>query len=106
MNLAELFRQANEMQARAKEMQARLAAIEVEGVSGAGLARVKLNGKSELIEIAIDPSLLKPDDRITVQDLVVAAHADARVKLERQVADVMKSFAGALGLPPGLGLPG
>ena len=105
MNLAELFRQANEMQARAKEMQAKLAQIEVEGVSGAGLVRVTLNGKSELVRIAIDPSLMKAEDRVTVEDLVVAAHADARTKLERSVADAMKSFAGALGLPPGLGLP-
>ena len=105
MNLAELFRQANEMQARAKEMQAKLAQIEVEGVSGAGLVRVTLNGKSELVRIAIDPSLMKAEDRVTVEDLVVAAHADARTKLERSVAEAMKSFAGALGLPPGLGLP-
>ena len=105
MNLAELFRQANEMQARAKEMQAKLAQIEVEGVSGAGLVRVTLNGKSELVRITIDPSLMKAEDRVTVEDLVVAAHADARTKLERSVADAMKSFAGALGLPPGLGLP-
>ena len=105
MNLAELFRQANEMQARAKEMQAKLAQIEVEGVSGAGLVRVTLNGKSELVRITIDPSLMKAEDRVTVEDLVVAAHADARTKLERSVAEAMKSFAGALGLPPGLGLP-
>ena len=106
MNLAELLRQANEMQARAKEMQTRLAAIEVDGVSGAGLVRVRLNGKSELISVEIDPSLLRPDDRITIKDLLVAAHADARAKLEGQIAEVMKSLAGALGLPPGLGLPG
>ena len=105
MNLAELFRQANEMQARAKEMQAKLAQIEVEGVSGAGLVRVTLNGKSELVRIGIDPSLMKAEDRVTVEDLVVAAHADARTKLERSVAEAMKSFAGALGLPPGFGLP-
>ena len=98
MNLAELFRQANEMQAK-------LAQIEVEGVSGAGLVRVTLNGKSELVRITIDPSLMKAEDRVTVEDLVVAAHADARTKLERSVAEAMKSFAGALGLPPGLGLP-
>ena len=86
-------------------MQAKLAQIEVEGVSGAGLVRVTLNGKSELVRIGIDPSLMKAEDRVTVEDLVVAAHADARTKLERSVADAMKSFAGALGLPPGLGLP-
>ncbi len=103
MNLAELFRQANEMQAKAKEMQARLATVEVEGVSGGGLVRVTLNGKSELTRVAIDPSLLKPEDRVALEDLLVAAHADARTKLERSVAEVMKSFAGSLGLPPGLG---
>ena len=105
MNLMELFKQAGQMQAKAKEMQAQLAAIEVEGVSGAGLVRITLNGKAELKKVAIDASLLKPEDRVTVEDLVVAAHADAKTKLERNVADAMQKFSSALGLPPGFGFP-
>jgi DNA-binding YbaB/EbfC family protein len=104
MNLGELFKQAKDVQARAEAMQAQLAAIEIEGISGAEMVRVVLNGKGELKRVAIDPSLLRPEDAHVVQDLIVAAHADAKVKLERRVADEMKKLAGSLGLPPGLGL--
>ncbi len=106
MSLTDIFKQAREMQARAQEVQAQLAAIEVEGVSGAGLVRVTLNGKSDLRRIAIDPTLLKPEEGVTVQDLIVAAHADAKSKLERRIADEMQRLAASLGLSPGLGLGG
>ena len=106
MSLGDLFRQARDFQEKTQQLQAQLAAIEVDGASGGGLVRVTLNGKGELRRIEIDPSLLKPDERETVQDLVVAAHGDAKTRLERRVADEMQKLAGTLGLPPGLGLPG
>lgn len=104
MNLGDLFKQAKEVQAKTEELQARLAAIEMEGISGGGLVRLTLNGKSELKRVAIDPSLLRPEDAMVVQDLIIAAHADARTKLERQVAEEMQKLAGSFGLPPGLGM--
>ncbi len=104
MNLSDMFKQAKEMQAKAQEMQAQLSAIEIEGVSGAGLVRVTLNGKSEMKRVSVDPSLLRPEDRVTVEDLILAAHNDAKAKLERRISEEMQRFAGALGLPPGLGL--
>ena len=105
MNLGDLFKQARDLQAKTQELQNALAAIEVDGVSGAGLVRVTMNGKGELRRLLLDPSLLKPDERQTVEDLVVAAHSDAKAKLERRVADEMRKLAGSLGLPPGIGFP-
>jgi DNA-binding YbaB/EbfC family protein len=102
MNLADLFRQAKDVQAKAQAMQAELGAIEVEGQSGAGLVRLTLNGKSELKHLSVDPSLLKPEDRQVVEDLILAAHADAKAKLEGRVAEEMQKLARDMGLPPGL----
>jgi len=105
MNLADLFKQAKDVQAKAQAMQDQLAAIEVEGTSGAGLVSVTLSGKSELRKLSIDASLLKPDSVQVVEDLVVAAHADAKAKLERRAAEEMGKLARDMGLPPGM-LPG
>src|SRR5215469_10974427 len=104
MNLGDLFKQAKEIQAKTQALQEQIAAIEVDGVSGAGLVRVVLNGKGELKRVALDASLVKPEEITTIEDLVVAAHADAKAKLERRVAEEMQKIAGSLGLPPGLGL--
>lgn len=106
MELSDLFKQAKAMQEKAAEMQAQLASIEVEGTSGGGLVRVTLSGKNELKRVAIDPSLLKPEEREIVEDLLVAAHADARMKVEQKMAEQMQKLAGGLGLPPGFSFPG
>jgi nucleoid-associated protein EbfC len=106
MNLGEIFKQARDFQAKTEELQSALAAIEVDGISGGGLVRVTLNGKGELKRLVLDPEILKPEERETVQDLMIAAHADAKSKLERRVAEEMQKLARTLGLPPGLGLPG
>jgi hypothetical protein len=106
MNLGEIFKQARDFQAKTEDLQAALTAIEVDGISGGGLARVTLNGKGELKRLLLDPEILKPEERQTVQDLLIAAHADAKSKLERRVAEEMQKLARTLGLPPGLGLPG
>jgi DNA-binding YbaB/EbfC family protein len=99
-----LMRQMQEMQRRADELQKGLAAMEVEGVSGGGLVRATVNGLGELKKLSIDPSILKPDERGIVEDLVVAACADGKVKLEARrlqdsdfVQDLLKSFS--TGLP-------
>src|SRR5579872_3002260 len=105
MNLGDLFKQAKEIQAKSEALQAEIASIEVEGISGAGLVRVTLSGKGDLKRIAIDASLAKPEEKTTIEDLVIAAHADAKAKLERRVGEEMKKLAGSLGLPPGLGFP-
>lgn len=106
MELSDLFKQAKAMQEKAAEMQAQLAEIEVEGTAGGGMVRVTMSGKSELKRVKIDPSLMKPEEAEIVEDLIVAASADAKAKAERKMAEEMQKLAGGLGLPPGMGIPG
>lgn len=103
MNLADLFKQAKEMQSKAAEMQKAVEQIEVDGESGAGLVKLTLSGKSELKRLQVDPSLLKPEEKSILEDLVCAAHADAKAKLERRLADEMQKMSREMGLPAGLG---
>lgn len=104
-NLGALMKQAQEMQAKMAEMQERLATIEVDGSAGAGMVRVTLDGKGGLTKVELDPSLMNPPEREMIEDLVVAAHADAKAKLEARVAEEMAAVTGGLQLPPGLKLP-
>lgn len=104
-NLTEIMKKAEEMQKRLAERQAELERTEIEGQSGGGLVRVTLTGKGALRRVYVDPSLLSPSEKEMVEDLIVAAHADARARLERQMADEMGNMAQSLGLPPGMKLP-
>jgi DNA-binding YbaB/EbfC family protein len=104
-NIGDIMKQAQLFQAKMQEVQDRLDAAEIEGASGGGLVRVTLNGKGALRRVSIDPSLFKPDEASIVEDLIVAAHADAKGKLERYVQDEMGKVTGGLQLPPGLKLP-
>jgi DNA-binding YbaB/EbfC family protein len=103
MDMDEILRRAREAQAKALEMQRAMAAIEIEGSAGGGLLRVTMTGKNELKRVSIDPSLLKESEREILEDLLVAAHADAKTKLEARLAEEMAKMAGSLGLPPGFG---
>lgn len=103
-NFSSMMKQAQELQARMAEMQVRLEQLEVEGTAGAGLVTLTLNGKGTMTGLRIDDSLVKPDEREILEDLIVAAHADAKAKLERTVQDKMKELTGDLPLPPGLKL--
>jgi DNA-binding YbaB/EbfC family protein len=100
-----LMKQAAQMQAKMQEMQAELDRIEVEGTAGGGMVTVTLSAKGELKGTKIDDSLLKPGEKEILEDLLVAAHADARRKAETVMQDKMKELSGGLGLPPGLKLP-
>lgn len=104
-NLAGLMKQAQQMQSKMEEMQARLQTIEVEGVAGAGLVAVTLNGKGELRRVKIDPKLADPADVEMLEDLLVAAHRDAKGKLEVMTQAEMQKVTGGLQLPPGMKLP-
>jgi DNA-binding YbaB/EbfC family protein len=85
-------------------MQAELEQLEVEGAAGGGVVTVKLSGKGDLRGARIDDSLLKPDQKEILEDLIVAAHADARRKLETTLQEKMQAITGGLPLPPGLKL--
>ena len=104
-NLAGLMKQAGQMQQKMEEMQARLAAAEIRGESGAGLVSVVINGKGEMKSIHIDPKLADPNEMEMLQDLIVAAAADARRKMETTAAEEMQKITGGLNLPPGMKLP-
>lgn len=104
-NLGQLMKQAQEMQARMSEMQSRLEGIEITGGAGGGMVSATLTGKGELARVKIDPSLLDPKDVEILEDLIVAAHNDAKAKLETQLAEEMGKVTGGMQLPPGLKLP-
>ena len=104
-NLAGLMKQASQMQSKMAEMQAKLEALEIEGTSGAGMVTLTLSGKGALKRVAIDPKLMDASEAEMLQDLLVAAHADAKRKLEAQTAEEMEQVTGGLQLPGGLKLP-
>jgi DNA-binding YbaB/EbfC family protein len=99
-----LMKQAAELKSKMEAMQAELDRVEVEGTAGGGLVSMKLSGKGEVKAAHIDETLLKPDQREIIEDLIVAAHADARRKLEAVLQDKMQALTGGLPLPPGLKL--
>ncbi|MGA7371881.1 MAG: YbaB/EbfC family nucleoid-associated protein [Methyloceanibacter sp.] len=103
-NFANMMKQAQELQGRMAEMQAEMEQTRIEGQSGGGLVVVTLNGKGDLSGVKIDPSLAKPEELEILEDLIVAAHTDAKSKVERLMQEKMQSLTGGLPLPPGLKL--
>jgi nucleoid-associated protein EbfC len=99
-----LMKQATELKSKMEAMQAELDRVEVEGTAGGGLITLKISGKGDLRGVHVDDSLLKPDQKEILEDLIVAAHADARRKLETMLAEKMQTMTGGLPLPPGLKL--
>jgi DNA-binding YbaB/EbfC family protein len=104
-NLAGLMKQAQQMQAKMEEVQAKLEAMELPGEAGAGMVRVTMNGKGELKRIKIDPKLADPAETEMLEDLIVAAHRDAKSKIEGAASAEMQNITGGLPLPPGMKLP-
>ena len=99
-----LMKQATELKSKMEAMQAELDRIEVEGTAGGGMVTVTMTAQGEVKSVNLDPSLMKPDEKEIIEDLIVAAHADARRKAEALLQEKMKSVAGGLPLPPGLKL--
>jgi len=104
-DLSQIMRQAQAMQAKINEAQKKLEAMEVEGSAGGGMVRMRISGKSALLGITIDPSLMVADEREILEDLIKAAHDDARRKLEDAQNDEMKGLSGGLGILPGFKMP-
>ena len=103
-NFASMMKQAQELQGRIAEMQAEMERARIEGQSGGGLVVLTMNGKGDLAVVKIDPSLLKPEEAEILEDLIVAAHSDAKAKVERMLQEKMQSLTGGLPLPPGMKL--
>lgn len=104
-DLAQIMQQAQAMQAKMAEVQQKIEATEADGVAGAGLVRVKLRGKGEMVSVTIDRSLMGDEPEI-IEDLIKAAHSDARRRLDQAMEEAMKSAtAGFGGLLPGFKLP-
>ena len=103
-NFAEMMKQAQALQGRMAEMQAEMERTMIEGRSGGGMVTVTLNGKGDMTGVKIDKSLFKTEEAEILEDLIVAAHNDAKAKVEEAMKEKMKSLTGGLPLPPGLKL--
>ena len=103
-DLMGMMQKVKELQEKMQTLQAELETLEVVGTSGGGLVTVTLSAKGTMKKLVIDPSLMKPGEKEIVEDLVLAAHADARVKAERLVEEKAKALTGGLPLPPGMKL--
>lgn len=99
-----LMKQAQEMQQKMADVQTELDTIEVEGAAGGGMVGVTMTAKGALKSVRIDPSLMVPDEREIVEDLIVAACADARIRSERVMQERMAEITKGLPLPPGMKL--
>ena len=103
-DLMGIMKQAQAMQQKMQDVQAELDTIEVEGSAGGGMVKIMMTAKGQLKSVAIDPSLLNPDEKEIVEDLIVAAANDARVKAERTMQERMEEVTKGLPLPPGMKL--
>ena len=103
-DFTDLITQAKKMQEKMKEAQEALKKIEVEGISGGDAIKVIMNGDGELKKISLDENLLKESKEI-VEDLIVAAHNDAKSKLKKKTSEEISKVTGGVSLPPGFKLP-
>ena len=110
MDMEEMLRKAQEaaetIQKQMGEAQAKLDSVEVEGVSGGGLVKIRCTAKGRLLGVSIDDSLIVPDEKQMLEDLVAAAFKDARTKADQAANAEMQRIQQGMGLPPGLNLPG
>jgi DNA-binding YbaB/EbfC family protein len=104
-DLLGLMGKAKEMQAKFQAMQEEIAGMEASGQAGGGLVQVTLSGKFEMKALKIDPSLFKEDQVEILEDLILAAHNDAKVKLEATMQEKTQALTAGLPIPPGMKLP-
>jgi len=104
-DLLGLMGKAKEMQAKFQAMQEELTTVEASGQSGGGLVTVTLSGKGEMKSVRIDPSLVKADEAEILEDLIVAAHNDAKAKVEAIMQEKTRELTAGLPIPPGMKLP-
>ena len=104
-NFNDMIKQAQKLQQKVTDMQTQLEGVTMDGQAGGGLVKITISGKNDLKKIQIDPSLLKEDEKEVLEDLIVAAHNDAKNKLEAHVQDEMSKVTGGFNLPAGFKMP-
>ena len=105
MDFLKMMKQAKQMQEKMGSLQEAFANIETEGTSGGGLVKITIAGKGEIRSLKIDPSLFKEDDVDVLEDLIIAAHADAKAKSEAEMQRKMSEVTAGLPIPPGMKFP-
>lgn len=104
-NIGNMMKQAQQLQANMQRAQAEIAALEVTGEAGGGMAKVTMNGRHEVRRVSLDASIVSSDDKDMLEDLIAAAVNDAVQKLERASQEKMASVMGGMQLPPGMKMP-
>jgi DNA-binding YbaB/EbfC family protein len=104
MDIMGMMGKAKQLQAKLEALQAEMDTIEVDGEAGGGLVKCRATAKGEMRALSIDPSVIKPEEKEVLEDLIMAALADARKKAEAAMAEKVSALAGGLPLPPGLKL--
>jgi len=105
VNFNQFLKQAQQMQKKMEEMKSRMAVTEFHGKSGGDLVSLSINGEGQLKSISIDSSILKPEEKELVEDLIIAAFSDAKNKMEADSQSQLTSSLGGMGMPPGIKLP-
>ena len=104
-NMSQIKKQAKAMQEKMAEMQKKIEETEIEGSSGGGAVKIVMNGKHEVKNLFIDPSIVNSDEKEVLEDLIIAALNDVNKKIAENTNDQLGSISGGMGLPPGLKLP-
>ena len=104
-NMSQIMKQAKAMQEKMAEMQKKIEETEIEGSSGGGAVKIVMNGKHEVKNLFIDPSIVNSDEKEVLEDLIIAAINDVNKKIAENTNDQLGSISGGMGLPPGLKLP-
>ena len=104
-NMSQIMKQAKAMQEKMAEMQKKIEETEIEGSSGGGAVKIVMNGKHEIKNLFIDPSIINPDEKEVLEDLIIAALNDVNKKIAENTNDQLGSISGGMGLPPGLKFP-
>ncbi len=105
MNIQKMLKQAQEMQSKLGSMQAEMEAREFDGTAGGGAVAITLTGKGQMTKITLDPTLLNAAEKDMLEDLIMAAHRDAKDKADAALNDAMGSITGGIKLPAGMKLP-
>ena len=104
-NMSQIMKQAKAMQEKMAEMQKKIEETEIEGSSGGGAVKIVMNGKHEVKNLFIDPSIVNSDEKEVLEDLIIAALNHVNKKIAENTNDQLGSISGGMGLPPGLKLP-